>query len=88
MEVLQILGAVLFGLFLSVTPIPILPRLYWHKLSGLREENTGPFLFVLFAVFGALWASLPFAFIFAVGSSNALAGIVFAIAMYWNVLRK
>ena len=88
MEALQVLGAVLLGLFFSVTPIPILPRLYWLKLSGLREENTGPVVFFLFAIFGALWASLPFAFIFAVGSSNALAGIVFAIAMYWNVLRK
>ncbi len=88
METFQVVGAALLGLFFSVTPIPILPRLYWIKLSGLREENTGPVLIVLFAIFGALWASLPFAFIFAIGSSNALAGIVFAIAMYWNVLRK
>ncbi len=88
MEAFQVVGAALMGLLLSVTPIPVLPRLYWSKLLGLREENTGPLLLISFAVFGALWAALPIAFIFAVASSNALAGVVFAVAMYWNILRK
>jgi len=88
MEAFQVIGAVLLGLFFSITPIPFLPRLYLAKLCGLKDENTGPIFFVLFALFGAIWASLPFAFIFAICSSNVLAGIAFAIAMYWNVLRK
>ena len=87
MELFQVVGAGFLGLFFSVTPIPVLPRLYWTKLRGLREENTGPVLFAFFAIFGAIWASLPIAFILAVGSSDTLAGVVFAIAMYWNVLR-
>jgi hypothetical protein len=88
MEAFQVVGAIVLGLFFSFTPIPLLPRLYLIKLRGLKEERTGPVLFIAFAVFGALWACLPIAFIYAIGSANALAGAAFAVAMYWNLLRR
>ena len=72
MEAFQVVGAIVLGLIFSVTPIPVLPRLYLAKLRGLKEEKVGPVLFVGFAVFGALWASLPLAFIFVVASSNLI----------------